>query len=81
MGHWKIQAGLSLRQAMLLNGILYNSEAWQGVETKDIILLEKVDEALLRGILGAHPKIPLEALYLETKSLPIRFIVASRRIL
>ena len=81
LGHWKIQAELSLRQAMLLNGILYNSEAWQGVETKDIILLEKVDEALLRGILGAHPKIPLEALYLETKSLPIRFIVASRRIL
>ena len=66
---------------MLLNGILYNSEAWQGPDTKKIILLEKVDEALLRGILGAHPKIPLEALYLETRSIPIRFIVASRRIL
>ena len=39
------------------------------------------DEALLRGVLGAHPKIPLEALYLETKSIPIRFIVASRRIM
>ena len=81
MGHWKIQAGLSLRQAMLINGIMFNSEAWQGAETKDIIQLEKVDEALLRGILGAHPKIPLEALYLETKSIPIRFIIASRRIL
>ena len=81
LGHWKVQAGLSLRQAMLLNGILFNSEAWQGPETKDILVLEKVDEALLRGILGAHPKIPLEALYLETKSIPIRFIVASRRIL
>ena len=66
---------------MLLNGILFNSEVWQGTETKDIISLEKVDEALLRGLLGAHPKIPLEALYLETKSVPIRFIVASRRIL
>ena len=77
MGHWKVQAGLSLRQAMLLNGILFNSEAWQGPDTKNIIMLEKVDEALLRGILGAHPKIPLEALYLETRSIPIRFIVAS----
>ena len=28
LGHWKIKAGLSLRQAMLLNGILFNSEAW-----------------------------------------------------
>ena len=81
LGHWKIKAGLSLRQAMLLNGILFNSEAWQGPETKHITVLEKVDEALLRGLLGAHPKIPLEALYLETRSIPIRFVVASRRIL
>ena len=35
----------------------------------------------MRGILGAHPKIPPEALYLETRSIPIRFVVASRRIL
>ena len=81
LAHWKIEAGLRLRQAMLVNGILYNSEAWQGIEEKDIILLEKIDEALLRGILKAHPKIPLEALYLETKSVPIRFIVASRRLM
>ena len=66
---------------MLINGILYNSEAWQGLDEKDIILLEKFDEALLCGILTAHPKIPLEALYLETKSVPIRFIIASRRIM
>ena len=65
LGHWKIQAGLSLRQSMLVNGILLNSEVWQGTETTDIVSFEKVDEALLIGILGAHPKIPLEALYLE----------------
>ena len=81
LAHWKIEAGLRLRQAMLVNGILYNSEAWHGINGKDLILLEKVDEALLRGILSAHPKIPVEALYLETKSIPIRFVVASRRIL
>ena len=81
LAHWKIQAGLSLRQAMLVNGILYNSEAWHGLARKDIIPLEKVDEALLRGLLQAHSKIPLEALYLETKSIPIRYIVASRRIM
>ena len=81
LAHWKVQAGLSLRQAMLINGILFNSEAWHGVDEKDIMVLEKVDEALIRSILSAHPKIPLEALYLETKSVPIRFIVASRRIM
>ena len=46
LAHWKVQAGLSLRQAMLINGILFNSEAWHGVDNKDI----KVDEALIRGI-------------------------------
>ena len=66
---------------MLVNGMLFNSEAWHGVDEKDIILLEKVDEALIRSILSVHPKIPLEALYLETKSVPIRFIIASRRIM
>ena len=62
LAHWKIEAGLNLRQAMLVNGTLFNSEAWHGVTKKDIILLEKVDEALLRGLLTAHSKIPIEAL-------------------
>ena len=29
LGRYKIKAGLELRKAWLLNGILYNSEAWQ----------------------------------------------------
>ena len=81
LAHWRIQAGLNLRQAMLINGTLFNSEAWHNVDDKDIIPLEKVDEALLRGLLSAHSKTPLEALYLETNSLPIRFILKSRRIM
>ena len=66
LGHWRVDAGLNLRQAMLLNGILFNSEAWHNVSQNDLILLEKVDEALLRGLLNAHSKIPLGALFLET---------------
>ena len=81
LAHWKTMAGLRLRQAMFVNVILYNSEAWQGIKDKDLFVFEKADEALLRGILGAHPKIPIEALYLETKSTPIRYIIASRRIM
>ena len=66
LGHWKIDSGLQLRQAMLINGMLFNSEAWHSVTKDDINSLEKVDEALLRGILKAHSKIPIEALYLES---------------
>ena len=81
LGHWRVEAGLRLRQAMLINGCLFNSEAWHGVSESDLKILEKVDESLLRGILKSHSKIPLEALYLETGSLPIQFILASRRLM
>ena len=81
LAHWKVEAGLNLRQAMFLNGILFNSEAWHSITINDVLLLEKVDEALLRGLLTAHSKIPLEALFLETKSVPIRFTLSSRRLM
>ena len=81
LSHRRIKAGLLLRQAMLVNGILFNSEAWHSTNSKDISVLEKVDEALLRGLLSAHSKTPIEALYLETNSVPLRYIIKNRRIM
>ena len=78
LGSYKVEMGFELRQAMLLNGILFNSEAWHSVTAEDITALEKVDEALLR-YLGGHAKAPIEMLYLESGATPIRFIIASRR--
>ena len=49
LAHWRVEAGLHLRQAMLLNGTLFNSGAWQGITISEIHQLERVDEALLRG--------------------------------
>ena len=46
LAHWKMEAGLKFRQALFLNGILYNSEAWHSIEDKDIISLERADEVL-----------------------------------
>ena len=65
---------------MLINGTLFNSEAWQGISNADVEQIEKVDEALLRGLLRAHAKVPLEALFLETGTIPIRFILKTRRL-
>ena len=65
---------------MLINGTLFNSEAWQGISKNDEEQLEKVDEALLRGLLKAHSKVPIEAFHLETGTIPIRFILKSRRL-
>ena len=80
LAHWRIEAGLKLREAMFLNGTLFNSEAWQGVSDADIEMLEKVDEALLRGLLGAHAKVPIEALFLETGTIPLKSVLKSRRL-
>ena len=80
LAHWKVEAGLQLRQAMLLSVMLFNSEAWHGVSDTEIEQLEKVDKALLRGLLNAHSKAPLESIYLETGCIPIRFIIKSRRL-
>ena len=65
---------------MLLIGILFNSEAWNGVTLAKFIKMEQTDEALLRGILKAHNKTPKEFLYLETGCTPIRYILAQQRI-
>ena len=65
---------------MLINGILYNSEAWHGVTNAHIAKLESIDSALLKGILKAHSKTPTEFLHLETGTLPLRWVIAQRRI-
>ena len=66
---------------MLLNGVLFNSEAWHAVTKDDIRPLERVDECLLRSLLQSHPKTPIEFLYLETGSISISHIIASRRMM
>ena len=81
LGKYKMEIGLKLRKAMLLNSLLFNSEAWHDITEKEIKLLEVVDEHLLRSLAGAHSKTPLEFLYLETGSVPVRFILACRRMI
>ena len=65
---------------MLINGMLSSSEAWSDVKDGDIKLLEDVDEFLLRSLFKAHSKTPLEFLHLETGTVPLRYIIESRRI-
>ena len=79
-GKHRIEVALKLRESMLLNGMLYNSEAWHGITKADVATLEKVDQALLRSILGAHKGTPTEMIYLETGTVPIRWILSQRRV-
>ena len=81
LGQYRIKSGL-LRQAMLVNGTLYNSECWQGTDVdKEILGLELPDQALIRGLVLRHSKVPLELLFLETGSVSVALIHACRRMI
>ena len=81
LGQWRVKSGIMLRQAMLVNGILFNSECWQGPNVnKDIMTLNKPDQALLRGLMTGHAKAPLEFLFLESGCVPVSFIHICRRL-
>ena len=72
--------GLHLRQAMLINGILYNSEAWHCVTEAQIKQLQLIDNQILRKLFDAHSKTSIAFLHLETGTLPLKYIIASRRL-
>ena len=76
-----MEIGLKLRKAMLLNCVLFNSEAWHGVTDQDINILESIDEHLLRSLVKGHANTPLEFLYLEAGAVPLRFLLSSRRMI
>ena len=69
-----------MRNAMLISAMLSNSETLYGLTKHEVEELEAVDEHLLRKILSAHSKTPKELLYLETATIPIRFILKARRL-
>ena len=73
--------GLKLREAMLLNGILYNIEIWYNLKEEEIKKLSELDEYLLRCILGVPSKTPIEALFLESGCIPIKYILKMRRVM
>ena len=80
LGKYKADIGLKLRQSLLINGHLFNSEVWHSVTLQDTHELEKIDNMLLRYLLGCPAKTAIEFLHLETGSVPIRFIIAARRL-
>ena len=81
IGNLRVQIGLELRQAWLLNGMLFNSEVWYGLKDSDIASFVEIDQYLIRGLLKAHAKTPLEHLYLETGTLPVKYIIITRRLI
>ena len=79
-GKYHYEVAILLRNSLLINSLLTNSEAWHNLTETDIRNLEKVDENLLCKILETPISTPREMLYLELGVMPIRFIIKSRRL-
>ena len=62
-----------------MNAIFVNIEAWHYVLKKDKYFFMNLDYYLIRKTVGALSKVPIELLRLETKSIPLDFILASRK--
>ena len=79
-GKHRTKVGFELRQAWFLNSVLLNMESWHNLKDHQLKELKVLDQYLLRKIVGAHSKVPVEFLYLETSAIPIDFILTSRRL-
>jgi hypothetical protein len=77
----KVQVGLKLREAKLLNGILYSIEAWNNMSDKEYERLEQVDMAALRALVGGgHSRCPKAFYYLEFGTLMVRHVIMIKRL-
>ena len=81
LGHFHFEIALILRDAILISKLVFNSEVWYNLTTKQIEKLEQIDEMFLRRILNVAKTSPKIGLYIECGKMPIRFIVKMRRIL
>ena len=80
LGKYYFQSAIILRTSLFLASLISNAEAWVNLSPKNISDLEKIDEQLLRDLLSAQTKTPIETLYLETGSMPVRYVIFARRV-
>ena len=81
LGYQLFSTAKLLHQSIFLNGTLLNMETWPHLTEKRVIEFERIEQGLLRKILSAHSKTPIESLYLELGVPPFRFHLSARRIM
>ena len=79
-GKFHFEAGVILRNRLLVSSMLFNSEVWYNITKSELELLETVDLMLLRGILKVPKSTPKEMLHLELGLVPFREIISRRRL-
>ena len=80
MGQNRLEAGLLLRESILVNSLLFSAEAWSALSEKQLARLEVVDTSLLRQLTGGgHSKCPTEFHHLESGTWKLRHILTYHR--
>ena len=80
-GRYHFEMGMLLRTSVLINGMLYSTEALSNLTIKHINLLEECDKMFMRKLFDAELGTPIESFYLETAAWPIRFILMGRSLM
>ena len=81
LGRYHFIIGLLLRKTIFISKILLNAETWFNITQTEINMLETMDKILLKKIIGTPISTPTTAIYLETGSIPIRFIIKAKRLM
>ena len=81
LGAHRVEAGLILRQSILVSSLLWSAEAWSDVKEKELKRLEQVDSHFLRLLIGGHSKCPTVFLHLETGTLKLGHMLVIKRLL
>ena len=78
---YRTQIGLQLRETKLVNGMLFNTEAWSSISDRELLRMEQADFSLMRALIGgSHSKCPIEFYLLELGLFKLRHIIMRRRI-
>jgi hypothetical protein len=80
-GIYYFEMAMLFRTSQLVNGILYNTEAMLSIKERHLTLLEDSDKYLMRSLFDTEMCTPIEGFYIETSTIPFRFILQGRRIM
>ena len=80
-GQYHFEQALQFRNAKLINGMLCSIESVYGLTSSHIDQLEQCDRFFMRKIFNCVSTTPTEAFYLETHTLPLRFVIIARRLM
>ena len=81
LGPYYFHVAILLRNSLLVNGMLYNTDVWYNLSSRDIKELSDVDKHFLGRILRTPNSTPHESLYLELGIDEFDVILSKRRLL